>query len=70
MTPTQLFLENHNVYHVLTSQESVFVHAELAEQTAMMHTIVLMWSAICRLPGMWLIPVGLIPYEYRHPHLI
>ena len=70
MTPTQLLHTNHYGYHVSTARYSVFVHAEMLEQTSMSHTIILLWSAIYRLPGLCIVLVGLIPYEYRHPNLI
>ena len=42
----------------------------MVDQTAMGHTIVLLWTVVRRIPGLWLIPVDIIPQEDCHPCLI
>ena len=34
------------------------------------HTIVLLWTVVRRIPGLWIIPVDIIPQEDCHPCLI
>ena len=45
----------------------IFLVRDLVEKTSMGHIVFLTWSAIQDLPGIWLILVGLILYEGRHP---
>ena len=57
-------------YHGSALCDADFVWAELAAQTTMGNAIVLLWSTVCTVHGIWISPVGLIPQEDRLCHLI
>ena len=42
----------------------------MVDQTAMGHTIFLLWTVVRRIPGLWLISVDIIPQEDCQPCLI
>ena len=56
--------------HTSARRDTHFVCTELAEKTRYGHIIVLLWSRIQDLPGLWMSPVGLILQSDRRPWII
>ena len=53
-----------------TAHDTAFILSELVEQTSMGLNLLIPWSDVQRLPGIWIIPLELITQEGLNPQLI
>ena len=70
MAPVRLRAALRHSCHSWASRDATFVRSEPRAQTTMGNIVVLPWADVQDIPGLWLIPLGLIPQEGRQPRLI
>ena len=69
MNPSGILHTKHYSCHRSDFQDAAFVRYKLAVQTDMGHTVLLPWADVRRIPGLWIILVGLTPQEH-HPNCL